>query len=185
MKQKVRRKKVNKDIELYGSEVLHSEIMQKAFEQKHHLHSTVGEHTMRVARTSVNISHLLQKLHIRIEMPAVVIGSLCHDLGMIGRNEKYSSDKECYRKHPADSVKAARELVDDLPEKTEDIIRRHMWPMRQSRVPNSLEGFIVSGADKYSSVIDFIIGSRKHAGYSLRNRPAEQEKNCTRQKNVK
>lgn len=164
MKQKNRIKKVNNDLEYYGNDVLHSEIMQKAFAQKHHLHSTVGEHTVRVARASVKISHVLQKLHIPVDMPAVVVGSLCHDLGMIGRDEKYSSNMESYRKHPADSVTVAKELVEDLPEKTEEIIQRHMWPMRQSKVPNSIEGFIVSIADKYSSVIDFIKGSNKKAG---------------------
>jgi hypothetical protein len=44
----------------------------------------------------------------------------------------------------------------DLPDKTADIIERHMWPIGKSKVPNSLEGFIVSGADKYSSVKDLV-----------------------------
>lgn len=161
MSRKLRGKQVKNELERYGGEVLRSEIMQKAFEQRHHIYSTVGEHTFRVARASVKIGHALQKLHVPVDMPSVVVGSLCHDLGMIGRSEKYSSNKECYRNHPADSVKIAKELVGDLPEKTEEIIQRHMWPMRQSRIPNSVEGFIVSAADKYSSVVDFIKGSTK------------------------
>ena len=110
-------KYVNDEIERYGSDVLHSELMQQAFRQKHHLRSTVGEHTLRVARTSIKIGRTLQKLHVRVDIPAVVIGSLCHDLGIVGRDEKYSSDKECYKKHSADSVTIARDLLDDLPEK--------------------------------------------------------------------
>ena len=157
-------KYVNDEIERYGSDVLHSELMQQAFRQKHHLRSTVGEHTLRVARTSIKIGRTLQKLHVRVDIPAVVIGSLCHDLGIVGRDEKYSSDKECYKKHSADSVTIARDLLDDLPEKAEDIIQSHMWPMYQSKTPASIEGFIVSAADKYSSVVDLIKGSSiKHA----------------------
>ena len=125
MKRKHRREQVS-DMERYGGDLIRSEIMQKAFEQTHHRRSTVGEHTFRVARASVKIGHVLQKLHIPVDMSAVVVGSLCHDLGIIGRNEKYASDIECYRKHPDDSVTVAKELVDDLPEKTEEIIQRHM-----------------------------------------------------------
>jgi hypothetical protein len=46
-----------------------------------------------------------------------------------------------------------------MPEKTEDIIERHMWPAGQSKAPNSIEGVIVSAADKYSAVKDLIKGS--------------------------
>lgn len=161
MKRSEHRKQIDRDLERYGSSVLSSEIMKEAFQQTHHRRSTVGEHTFRVARTSLEISRFLQKLHIRVDIPSVVIGSLCHDLGIVGRNEKYASNRECYRKHAEDSVTVAKELLEDLPGKTEEIIQRHMWPMRQSRIPNSLEGFIVSAADKYSSVIDFVKGSRK------------------------
>ena len=155
-----RKKRVENDIDRYGSGILGSEAMRKAFEQKHHLRSTVGEHSCRVARTGVKICHILEKLNIPVDVEAVVVGSLCHDLGIVGRDEKYSSVMECYRNHPEDSVVIARELVGDLPEKTEEIIRRHMWPMRKSKIPDSLEGFVVFAADKICSVTDLVKGTR-------------------------
>lgn len=160
-KREDRKERIRNDLELYGGDVLQSEEMQQAFEQKHHQRSTVGEHTLRVAASSVMICYALRKLKINVSIPAVVIGALCHDLGILGRGEKYDSKKECSREHPKDSVEVAKELVDDLPEKTEDIIERHMWPIGDSKAPNSIEGAVVSVADKYNAVKDVVMGSKE------------------------
>lgn len=160
-----RNERIMLDLERYGGEILHSDEMEKAFQQTHHNWSTVGEHTLRVARASLAICYALRRLHIRTDIPAVVRASLCHDLGILGRYEKFSGNRECYRQHPIDSVKIARALADDLSEKSADIIERHMWPAAHSKRPNSLEGVIVSSADKYASIKDFFLGSSiRHTG---------------------
>lgn len=146
------------ELSRYGSEILNSDEMRRAFEQKHHTLSTVGEHTIRVAGTSLKICRALRRLHIKTDVPAVVTGSLCHDLGILGRDEKYDSAKACSNQHPRDSVEVAHKLLGELPEKTEDIISRHMWPVGGSKPPNSLECAIVSAADKIAAVEDFIEG---------------------------
>jgi len=158
-KREDRKERIKSDLQLYGDDVLKSEEMKEAFQQTHHTWSTVGEHTFRVAFSSVMISYALRKLNIKVSIPAVVIGSLCHDLGILGRKEKFSSAREMSREHPKESVAVARELVGDIPEKTEDIIERHMWPAGQTKAPNSIEGVIVSVADKYCAVKDVIKGS--------------------------
>ena len=158
-KREDRKERIKSDLQLYGDEVLKSEEMKEAFQQTHHQWSTVGEHTFRVAFSSVMICYALKKLNIKVSVPAVVIGALCHDLGILGRKEKYSSEKECSREHPKDSVELARGLVGEMPEKAEDIIERHMWPAGGSKAPNSIEGVIGSAADKYSAVKDVIKGS--------------------------
>ena len=155
-----RKEKIRNDLERYGSMILHSEEMQQAYRQTHHTRSTVAEHTQRVAEKSLAICYALDKLHIQTDIPAVVAGSLCHDLGILGRDEKYDSDHECYRQHAVDSIEVARKLVEDMPEKTPDIIEHHMWPSLGSEAPKSLEGFIVSAADKAAAVEDFVRGSR-------------------------
>lgn len=154
-----RKKRIQKDISSYGSDILNSDELKEAYDQTHHLWSTVGEHTLRVTASSVMICYALRKLGIKANIPAVVIGSLCHDLGILRRDEKYSSNKECSREHPSDSVKVARELVPDLTDQSADIIERHMWPAGSSKAPNSLEGIIVSSADKYAAVKDLVKGS--------------------------
>ena len=163
-KREDRKERIRNDLELYGGEVLRSDEMQQAFEQTHHQWSTLGEHTMRVAMSSVMICYALRKLHIKVNIPVVVVGALCHDLGMLGR-EKYSSARESNTEHPKESVSVARDLVEDLPEEAESIIERHMWPLGESEAPDSIEGAIVSVADKYNAVKDIVKGSEvKHTG---------------------
>lgn len=130
---------MRRDLMRYGEKILDSDEMRWAFRQKHHTLSTVGEHTMRVAMTSLAICYALKKLHVRTDTQAVVTGALSHDLGILGRNEKFSTARECSRQHPVDSVEVAQRLLGELPQKTSDIITRHMWPVGKSKPPNSLE----------------------------------------------
>ena len=83
-----RKKRIQKDISSYGSDILNSDELKEAYDQTHHLWSTVGEHTLRVTASSVMICYALRKLGIKANIPAVVIGSLCHDLGILRRDEK-------------------------------------------------------------------------------------------------
>ena len=154
-----RKERIKADIELYGHEVLESEEMKNAYDQTHHIWSTLGEHTIRVTATSVLICYVLRKLHIKVSIPAVVIGALCHDLGMLDRGEKFASDKEAIRDHAEESVKVAREIVVDMPEMAEEIIERHMWPMGKTDAPSTVESVVVSVADKYTAVKDLVKGS--------------------------
>ncbi len=158
-KRENRKDRIRNDLMLYGNDVLQSEEMKQAFEQTHHKVSTVGEHTLRVGFYSVMICYVLRKMNINVNIPAVVIGALCHDLGILGRGDKYSSSRECSREHPKDSVEVARGLLGEMPDKAEDIIERHMWPLGESDAPNSIEGVVVSVADKYSAVKDIVKGS--------------------------
>ena len=155
-----KREQIRSELERYGSEILHSDEMREAFRQTHHTRSTVGEHTQRVAEKSLAICHALEKLHIRTDIPAVVEASLCHDLGILDRDAKFESEEQCLQQHPADSVAVARKLVEDLPDKTAEIIERHMWPGAGSKAPDSLEGIIVAAADKAAAVEDFVRGSK-------------------------
>ena len=63
------------------------------------------------------ICYVLKKLRIKTDIPAVVTGSLCHDLGILGRGGKFHSSKECSRQHPVESVKVAHKLTGSCPKK--------------------------------------------------------------------
>ena len=156
-----RRERMERDLSRYGRKILESHEMTQAYHQRHHKLSNVGEHTMRVARTSLGICYALRKLNVKTDIPAVVTGSLCHDLGILGRREKFASDRVCSRQHPVDSVETAQRLAGPLPEKTEDIISRHMWPFGGSKPPNSLEAAVVSTADKIATVGDYVQALRR------------------------
>ena len=160
MEQTGRRLRARKDLHRYGSDILESEELKQAYLQTHHRWSTVGEHTLQVAVTSLLICYALKRVHINTSVEDVVVGSLCHDLGILDRTVKYKNNRECGREHPIDSVKVAKHLVPDLTDRSKDIIERHMWPIG-GKLPNSKEGVIVSIADKYCAVRDFVGGSHR------------------------
>lgn len=139
----------------YGKNIVDSPEFEQAMNQRHHLRSSVGMHTMRVVAASVWICYLLKKIHVQTDSESVVKGALCHDLGILDRDEKFDNNKECYREHPVESVEVAKKLLPDLSEKSAEIIRTHMWPVT-SELPTCREGVIVSLADKVVAVRDFL-----------------------------
>ena len=151
---------VNENLQRYGKHIIDSPEFGETFTQTHHVATTVGDHTMYVSKTSLRICYYLDKLHIKTDLSDMVVGSLCHDLGIMGRNEKFVNNRECYREHPADSVDVARKLHPALNEKTEKMIRNHMWPVT-SGTPGSKEGYILMVADKYCSIREGIRAAKK------------------------
>lgn len=148
-------KRIAADISRYGAEIIHSEIFEKAFHQKHHTNTTVGEHTLNVTASALRMCYALEKTGLHLDIRAVTVGALCHDLGIIGRYEKFANNRVCCRLHPVDSVKITKKLKPDLDQKTEEIIRCHMWPLN-GWMPTSAEGYIISLADKYSSIRELL-----------------------------
>lgn len=130
---------------------------QKALSQKHHNFTTVALHTLGVTVTSLRLFYFLEMFGIELDKEALMKSALCHDLGIIGRDEKFSTNAECCRNHPIDSAEIARDIFPDLDEVTEDSIRTHMWPAC-ANAPSHAEGIIINIADKYCAVIEGIAG---------------------------
>lgn len=135
----------------YGREIMDSEEFQSAFCQIHHMRTTVAEHSVNVAVISILLCLVLTKMHRAVDLRAVVQAALCHDLGILGRENKYHSNYQCCQQHPVDSVETARRILREYDDKTLQIIETHMWPARPGR-PSSLEGYIVTLADKYAAI---------------------------------
>ncbi len=150
------KQKAFSDIRKHGEEILGSSEFTRAFSQIHHKKNTVASHSLEVAVISLVLARALSKLNIKTDTSDIVKGSLAHDLGMLGRVHKYSCNKDCYRSHPEESVLITEVILSDcdFSAKAKDIIRHHMWPVTRVR-PNSIEGTIVSLADKCASVKDF------------------------------
>lgn len=144
-------RRIAADIRRYGKDIIGSDIFRRSFCQKHHTNMTVGEHTLNVTASALRICYRLQKAGLEPDLGAVTVGALCHDLGILGRDHKFQSTIACWKLHPADSVKVTKQLVPGLDKKTEEIIRRHMWPLTPA-IPDSLEACILVAADKYSSM---------------------------------
>ena len=103
-------RKVKKDMRLYGSKILDSKEFHEALQQKHHMRASVGRHSIRVTEASLRMSYALEKLGVKTDRESLVVGGLCHDLGMLGRKEKYKNASETCRQHPRDSVEMARRM---------------------------------------------------------------------------
>ena len=145
----------NKSILLkYGGDIIESELFCRGERQKHHFRSNVASHSINTALFCILFYKILSKLHIEINIAVLVVAALAHDLGIIGRDKKFSSNYRCLSGHPKDSVKSLHEIVPDADEKVCDAIQSHMFPLCTS-VPNSKEAWILSFSDKCASFTDF------------------------------
>ncbi|MDD2959267.1 MAG: HD domain-containing protein [Lachnospiraceae bacterium] len=151
------------ELVLYGESIITSKEFALAWEQPHHFNTSLGEHILKVAYESLAICRSLEGHGILVNTQAVVRGALCHDLGMIGRTEKFANNRECCHQHPIDSVKIASRILPELDEKTQKIIRRHMWPL-SLHPPGSREEWIVVLADKYVSMRELFERRRAFEG---------------------
>lgn len=142
------------DIEKYGKTVLGSREFEAAMKQKHHYKSTVGQHSLDVAFIALAIGLFLEKLHVRISIRAIVIGCLCHDLGILDRSH-FASGSDMCRMHPIESAAISREFSNN-DATVFDMCEHHMFPL-MSKPPKTTEGWIVSIADKVSSVGEVVL----------------------------
>lgn len=133
----------------YGGDIIRSEEFRATFEQKHHMDTTVGDHTLGVAAEAVYICLLCSQTDDRT-LENVVVSSLCHDLGIIGRDEKFDNNAQCLMRHPVDSAEVYRNLTGEKNERVLDSILSHMFPLKP-RMPKHREGWILTLADKTAS----------------------------------
>ncbi len=144
-----------KKIKRYGGRIIKSPEFRAGFDQTHHYISSVSDHTLNVTIKALKISHKLRVFGFRPDERVIVKASLLHDLGIIGRYEKYKNNSECGKKHPGDSVKIARKMLKKLDDRTGDAIRYHMWPLG-GRLPKYIEGMIIIAADKWCPPAEWI-----------------------------
>lgn len=141
--------RIEQDVRRYGAEVLQSEIWERAMRQTHHNRWTVGSHSMSVCVAALRMSYWLEDNHIcLVNHREIVQAALCHDLGIVGRYEKFPNNRVCCHQHPLDSAEIAKKIYPDISEKTFYTIRCHMWPLCIA-LPKTREAVIITLADKY------------------------------------
>lgn len=149
-------------IEIHGEDVISSKIFQRVAWQRHHIFSTVGYHSVHVAMIMVILSRLF-----KMDLRDIIRASLWHDVGIY--------DRESFRKvsmgyeHPKRSLKLADSL-DALDETERDMIAHHMWPMCKE-MPETLEGVLITIADKWCAVTEFLGLSRSKKIIEMIKRP--------------
>ena len=155
---KISKKETARLISQYGSDVLESEWFEASKNQKHHFRTSVASHTTQVAAGTLRVCRMMKAHGIEVDEEMAVKAALCHDLGMVGRDEKYRNNYETLKRHPVDSVEIAKTIYPQMNGRMEEVILRHMWPL-SLHCPRSAEGFAVSIADKLVSITD--VFSRK------------------------
>jgi uncharacterized protein len=141
---------IKETIVKYGRDIICSDDFLKTFEQTHHKCMTVGDHTLSVTAVAVRLCRSMN-LNDDTTLRNVIMASLCHDLGIMGRHEKYRNNAQCFVAHPVDSVEAYRTLTGKENERIVDSISCHMFPLRPLP-PRYKEGWILTMADKISAV---------------------------------
>lgn len=111
---------------------------------------TTLEHAICVALITFRICRLLHR-----DPREAVRGALLHDLYLYDWHDPVTDKEGGHRKlhgftHPKTACDNASRLF-SLTDKEKDIIRKHMWPLTVIP-PRHLDGFIVSLADKVSSL---------------------------------
>ena len=147
------REHVRNEVRRLGENIIRTEEFMRAYDETHHKATSVAKHSEDVACTSIRISRFLEKFGVDIDHETVVNAALCHDLGMLDRDNKFDDDKVCHREHPMHSVDVAKSLIDDYNDTVHDAIVNHMWPIAGS-MPKSKEGKIITFADKYCALKD-------------------------------
>ena len=99
----------------------------------------------------------------------MIRGALCHDLGILGRYDKFANNFVCCYRHPKDSVDAAKELLGGLTDIEKDVIAHHMWPVTPVP-PHHREAYIVTLADKICAVREIIRSAEKNKAEMLKKK---------------
>ncbi len=138
----------------YGRDILCSDTFLAAFDQSHHYKSTVGDHTLSVTAEAVKFC-LRHNLTDENTLSNVVAACLCHDMSLVGREEKYSNNLETLMQHPGDSADIYTDLTGESDERVLNAIRSHMFPFTPD-IPKHREGWILTLADKISASSDIL-----------------------------
>ena len=138
----------------YGSQILCSEEFQASFEQTHHYKTTVGDHTLGVTAEAVKFC-LRHGMTDEKTLSNVVTSCLCHDIGIIGRDEKFRNNLDTMIRHPGHSAQAYMDLTGEDNKRVLNAIRSHMFPLKPI-LPRYREGWILTLADKVSASQDIL-----------------------------
>lgn len=143
----------------YGRDILESDNFGKTANHVQHGTMSVQEHCINVAKTSIRIK---EALHINCNMEDLVRGALLHDYFLYDWHKGDPNDSKLKLHgfyHPGKALRnAKKEYL--LTRRQEDIIKKHMWPLTVIP-PRCKEGWIVTTADKYCSLMETI---RLHSG---------------------
>lgn len=118
---------------------------------QHHGNNTF-QHCDNVARFSF---YLAQKLGWRVDEASLATGAMLHDYYLYCTRDMTISSYRHGVGHPVTALENASQIW-DLNDKERNIILSHMWPLTITKIPRSKEAFLVTLADKYCAMREFM-----------------------------
>lgn len=136
----------------YGSQIICTEAFRETFDQTHHYRTTLGDHTLGVTVEAVKFC-LRHGMTDEETLSNVVVSCLCHDLGLMGREEKYQNNLETLIRHPKQSAEVYMDLSGEENDRVLNSIRSHMFPLK-TPVPRYKESWVLVLADKIGASLE-------------------------------
>lgn len=137
----------------------------RLLESRNHIQhgdTTVFEHVVVVAYTSMRIAELL---HLKLDRRELIRGALLHDYFLYDWHNQDTPHKLHGFTHPSKALKNA--LMDtNLTSIEMDIIRKHMFPMTITP-PVYKESFIVCIADKICATFETLNATSLYKNYTI------------------
>ncbi|HHT56510.1 MAG TPA: HD domain-containing protein [Herbinix luporum] len=129
-----------------------SDVVKQMDNYIQHGTTTTLEHCENVAWISYLIN---EKLHLNADEKKLVEAAMLHDLYLYDWHDGDPSRKTHGFDHPEIAcINAVKNF--DVPEKVQEAIRSHMWPLTITKIPKSKEALIICFADKYCALIETI-----------------------------
>jgi len=154
-----RQKEIQRELNLYGWDILHSKNFDSSKDNIQHGNISVKEHSIQVARQSVALSDWLKIMHNRRDL---IRGALLHDYFLYDwhKDDKVNPHRLHGFYHPSRALKNAEQEY-ELTERQREIIIKHMWPLT-IKPPMCREAWIVTAADKYCSFLETVHLQKGH-----------------------
>ena len=148
----IREYRLAKEIFRHGRDLILSDEAQKMKSFTQHGTTSVFEHTVSVAKYSLKMANVLEKLGAKIDRRSLVRGAILHDYFLYDWHEKNEFHRLHGFTHPKRALdNAARDF--DLNHIESDIIRKHMFPLTPVP-PKHIESGLVCIADKWCAICE-------------------------------
>ena len=144
----------SREFDTIMKELQADEHVQQMKKYRQHGRITTYDHCADVARLCWKINN---KLHLHADRATLVKGAMLHDFYLY---DWHSEDNGEHHWHGYIHAEKARKNAVELlaaDEKVQHVIYSHMWPLNLTRVPRSLEAWIVCLADKYVSLKETVM----------------------------
>ncbi len=138
--------KNDKEFDFIIYDIIQNQTVQSMKNYKQHYKTSCYEHCLQVSFISYKFCK-----KFRLDYKSAARGAMLHDLFLYDWRYRENGRKGLHAfTHPKTALENAKKIF-YLSKKEEDIILKHMWPLT-IKMPKYPESYVVSFADKYSTI---------------------------------